>query len=304
MNAGKLILFTLIPCLFGWAALLVLGQKDSPSAEFAYFENDTMVIEELTSHVYSWMDSSGQGDRLVQRVPLPVGFVRIKQEDSSFGSWLRNLPLKKEGSPVMLYDGNEKWVQNGHFAIIDMDVGKNDLQQCADAVIRLRSEYLYQAGMKDRISFNFTSGDAAAYSEWQKGFRPVISGNNVSWAKNGNQGDNYPQFKSYLQTVFMYAGTLSLEKELTAKPIENIMPGDVFIEGGSPGHAVLVLDVAENPDSGERIFIIGQSYMPAQDFHVLVNPDDRNMSPWYRAGSMDILLTPSWTFKKSDLKRF
>ena len=52
--------------------------------------------------------------------------------------------------------------------------------------------------------------------------------------------------------------------------IENIEIGDVFIQGGFPGHAIIVVDLAEN-EVGEKCFLVAQSYMPAQEIHVLKN---------------------------------
>ena len=79
------------------------------------------------------------------------------------------------------------------------------------------------------------------------------------------------------------------------------MPGDIFIQGGFPGHAVLVLDVATNAQD-EKIFLIGQSYMPAQDFHILKNLENENLSPWYKINDGEKLYTPEWTFDWKDLK--
>ena len=78
--------------------------------------------------------------------------------------------------------------------------------------------------------------------------------------------------------------------------------GEVFIKGGFPGHAVLVVDVAED-SSGSRIFLLAQSYMPAQDIHILKNPAS-TMSPWYSADDPGDLITPEWTFSRNSLKRF
>jgi hypothetical protein len=44
------------------------------------------------------------------------------------------------------------------------------------------------------------------------------------------------------------------------------MPGHVLIQGGSPGHAVLLVDAA-----GERLYLPAQSTMPARDIHRLKN---------------------------------
>jgi hypothetical protein len=81
-----------------------------------------------------------------------------------------------------------------------------------------------------------------------------------------------------------------------------LRPGDVFVKGGFPGHAVLVLDAAENA-KGERLFLLGQSYMPAQEFHVLKTPISLR-SPWYEADGKGKLVTPEWIFEWEHLRRF
>ena len=48
-------------------------------------------------------------------------------------------------------------------------------------------------------------------------------------------------------------------------PVTSMQIGDVLIQGGSPGHAVIVVDMAENPATGEKLYLLAQSYMPAQD---------------------------------------
>ncbi len=81
--------------------------------------------------------------------------------------------------------------------------------------------------------------------------------------------------------------------------------GDVFIRGGSPGHAVIVLDMAMDSKTGKKLFMMAQSYMPAQDIHVLVNPNKPSISPWYELdGNAKDILTPEWTFSSNELKRF
>jgi len=46
-----------------------------------------------------------------------------------------------------------------------------------------------------------------------------------------------------------------------------LQPGDIFYHGGSPGLAFMVLDVVEN-DLGNKMFLLAQSYMPAQEMHI------------------------------------
>ena len=242
-----------------------------------------------------------EGKTIEKRFALPNGYSRTKGD--SFASFLRSFPLKENGSKVYLYNGEEKYNQGVAAAVLDIDVGKKDLQQCADGVMRLRAEYLYKTKQYDKIHFNFTNGFNAEYSQWRQGFRIKINGNKTSWYKAGEADNSIATFKKYLEIIFSYAGTLSLSRELKSIPLSDIQPGDVFVYGGSPGHAVIVMDVAKNT-AGKKIFMIAQSYMPAQNIHVLVNTNDENISPWYDLSESDKLYSPEWTFEKTELKRF
>lgn len=257
-------------------------------------------------YTFEWLPKGYKAkNMLVNRIAVPKGYKRVGVKKTSFAEWLRHLPLKAGQPSVYLYNGAKKGNQKAQSAVFDIDVGNNDLQQCADAVMRLRAEYLYCTSQKDGIRFNFTSGDACKYSEWKKGYRPVIRGNKVSWNKRAKPSSSYKTFKEYLRKVFQFAGTYSLSRELKkVATVSEIQSGDVFIQGGFPGHAVLVVDVAEHPKTGKRLFLLAQSYMPAQDIHLLKNPNNKQFSPWYSIDFGSELYTPEWTFKKNDLKRF
>lgn len=244
-----------------------------------------------------------EGNTVKTRFSPPSGFTRTKSEAGSFADYLQHLPLKPEGTQVYHYDRTEKR-NKVHAAVVDMEIGDKNLQQCADAVIRLRGEYLFHAGKKDQIAFHFTNGFLAAFSEWAQGNRMQVQGNNTRWVKKAVPDPSYASFRNYMDLVFTYAGTKSLEKEL--KPVaepRDIRIGDVFIQGGSPGHAVIVLDLAENTN-GKKVFLLAQSYMPAQDIHILKNPDNPDLSPWYRNDFGNRLRTPEWSFDKENLRRF
>jgi len=263
----------------------------------------------LTASTYScpypWSDGYEVCETLVNRIPIPEGYRRVKTTVGTFQYWLRNLPLKKEKPAVHLYDGREKLNQKTHFAVVDMDVGSKDLQQCADAVIRLRAEYLYFLGSYEKIHFNFTSGDRADFTKWMDGYRPIVEGNKVRWTRSETEDSSYHSFRKYLEKVFIYAGSYSLSKELhSVQDVDEMRIGDVFIEGGFPGHAVIVVDMALDEDTGKKLFLLAQSYMPAQDVHILKNPANASPYPWYELDFGEILHTPEWTFDKSDLMRF
>ncbi|MDP4092669.1 MAG: DUF4846 domain-containing protein [Bacillota bacterium] len=234
------------------------------------------------------------------RFLTPEGFERTNTEKGSFAEYLQNLPLKQDGALVHYFDGRVK-PADVYDAVIDMDIGNRDLQQCADAVMRLRSEYLYANKRYNEIAFHFANGFYAQYSKWMNGQRIVVEGNKAYWVNRAPKSNTYKDLRNYLDMVFAYAGTMSLIKEL--KPVEcsSMSVGDVFIDSG---HSIIVVDMAENKATGKKLFIVAQSYMPAQDTQILKNPDNSGISPWYELDFGQQLKTPQWTFTKNDLHRF
>lgn len=237
------------------------------------------------------------------RYSTPIGFERIEVESNSFGEFLRNQKLQPYGEKVLYFDGREKNKSNVYDSVFDVDIGNRDLHQCADAVMLLRAEYLYSIGAFDDIQFNFVSGFKAEYKKWMEGYRIKVDGNNVTYYKATEPSNTYESFRKYMDMVFAYSGTLSLDKELKSVDIEDMEIGDVFIVGGSPGHAIIVVDMAIN-DSGEKVFMLAQSYMPAQQTQLLINPNDESISPWYSIKRAERLVTPEWNFDLDQLKRF
>jgi len=233
---------------------------------------------------------------------LPIeGYLRVEYEEGSFAEFLRNQKLKPYGEKVLYYDGREKSPKGVYDSVFDVDIGNRDLHQCADAIMLLRAEYLYSQELYDEISFNFVSGFKAEYKKWMNGYKIDVKGNNVEYYKAAEPSNSYEDFRKYMDMVFAYSGTLSLENELISVSIDNMNIGDVFIVGGSPGHAVIVVDMAVNA-SGEKIFLLAQSYMPAQQTQLLINPMDNDISPWYSLKGKERLITPQWTFDLDTLK--
>ena len=225
----------------------------------------------------------------ISDIPVPDGYIRVEVKDLSFAQYLRNLALNTADNTVYSYDGSVIMGKNGYqYAVIDMDIGKRDLQQCADAVMRLRAEYLYHQKKYTEIHFNFLSdGKPRYYTGYTKSDR------------------SYPKFRKYMDYIFAYANTGSLKKELKKvnKP-DDIQIGDIFIQTGVPfGHAVIVVDVAKEQQTGKKIFMVAQSFMPAQSIHIIKNYN-KDLNPWYSVNFGKSLDLPSWTFYSSDLRRF
>ncbi|MES2762699.1 MAG: DUF4846 domain-containing protein [Bacteroidota bacterium] len=245
------------------------------------------------------------GKTIAERFNVPVGFTRAKSENNSFAAFLQNTSLKANGTQVHYYNGTEK-PNKVAAAVLNIDVGTKDLQQCADAVMRLRAEYLYHSKQYSALHFNFTNGFKADYAKWRTGYRIAVKGNVVSWVKSGKESTSYESFREYMNLVFTYAGTASLSKELKIIGQKDMQIGDVLILGGSPGHAVIVVDMAVNVKTNQKLFMVAQSYMPAQDIHILINKNDPAISPWYKLDpNAEQINTPEWDFFGNEqLKRF
>jgi Domain of unknown function (4846) len=257
----------------------------------------------IISCVSSLLLSLFQKETVAERFAVPKDFVRTISEKNSFAYYLQHLPLLPAGTEVKLYNGNTK--QNKVWsAVIDMSIGNKDLQQCADAVMRLRAEYLFEQKKYSDIHFNFTNGFNAEYSKWMAGQRIAVNGNKVAWKKSTTASSTHENLMQYMEQVFNYAGTLSLSKELKSVNIIDIKIGDVFIKGGSPGHAIIVIDMCKHKTNGETLVMLAQSYMPAQNIHVLKN-GNMNDLPWFKINPKHMAFeTPEWGFTINDLKRF
>lgn len=209
---------------------------------------------------------------LGERISAPPGFTRVSVQSASFGEWLRSLPLSKSDSPVLTFRG-DVLLPAGHenvAAVVSIDIGSDDLQQCADSVIRLHAEWKWAAGARD-MSYKAAAGTAMPYARWMQGERIVQEGNSIRWkpgSKPDPQGGDHASFRRYLDNVFTWANTGALSTQASKIKLEQLRPGDFFILPGSPGHVVLVLDMAQN-EAGKKVVLLGQGFMPAQSFHVL-----------------------------------
>lgn len=232
-----------------------------------FVNSDNILVEPKASAVY----------KFIGEIETPEGYTRNPVIKNSFAEWLRTVPLKKD-KRVFLYNGSLKPNQSAQFAVVDIPIGNKDLQQCADAVMRLRAEYLYLN--KKPIAFMDYSG------KW------------YNWNGEGNRR----MFENYLQNVFGWCGSASLDRQLNpVTHFSSIKAGDVLVRGGFPGHAITVVDIAIN-NKGQKVYLLAQGYQPAQDIHMLNNPMDASLSPWYAVDTATLIITPEWRFSRENLK--
>ena len=279
-------------------------EHTSVDDQIAYSNTEEITIttetEELSPEDEKLINEDGM--TLESRISVPSGYQRTEVEEGSLGDFLHQYPMKAYGSKVHLFDGSEKYNQSAHISVFDLPIENYDLQQCADSVIRMYAEYFWNTKQYDRIAFHYTSGFLAEYPKWREGNRIKVDGNTVKWVKSAGYDDSYECFVEYLKNVFSYAGTLSMYcEEAVEIPLGEAKAGDVFLYGGSPGHVVMIVDVCENED-GEKAFLLAQGYMPAQEFHLLVN-ENHLEDPWYYESEISYpFSTPEYTFQEGSLK--
>src|SRR5688572_27906536 len=84
---------------------------------------------------------------------LPVN--QSETDENGWAYFLRHLPVIDQ--PIVDYRGRLVEDQYKSAGIIPYFIGKADLQQCADALMRLRAEYLFYHDSHNAIGFHFVS---------------------------------------------------------------------------------------------------------------------------------------------------
>ncbi len=238
---------------------------------------------------------------LEQRFAPPVGFVRVDLPPDSFGAWLRRIPLAVEGSPVLAYDGRVILSpdHSNLAAVTTLDVGKRDLQQCADAVMRLHAEWLWHRGRASEASYP-TGAGPIPWTRYQAGEYPRAKGLTFEWRRGRARSGDHKTYRAYSDVVAGWANTVSLAQTAKKPERAEVRPGDFFILPGGPGHTVLILDLARSPE-GKLVALLGQSFMPAQNFQVLRPSRSRT---WFEIDPESGVKTPFWErFPWSSLRR-
>lgn len=142
-----------------------------------------------------------------------------------------------------------------NYAVVNLSMLSN-AEQCADACMRLKAEYLYQTGQYNKIKFQDVNGQSLRYSG----------------------GASREAFYRYLRRLYGVTSTFSLCREMQPRPLADIQPGDVFVYPGNGrflGHAVIVVDVAVN-----KAFLLAEGNTPARDIHLIRNLENPFRSPW------------------------
>ncbi len=221
-----------------------------------------------------------------------------KFDAQSWQYFLQHLPVKK--GIVIDYTGKPVPDQLKQDGIVQYDVGKADLQQCADALMRIRAEYLFGQKRYSEIGFHFVSGQYYSWDDYCNGLKIFPAGNNVKFVQGSSCSSTHENLRKYLDVVYTYASTISLAKEL--KKTNDFAIGTVIIHPGSPGHCFIITDEATDA-SGKKVFKLVEGYSPAQSIYVLSNLEEPGISPWYHLNPGTIR-TASFEFRGYQLGNF
>ena len=230
-------------------------------------------------------------------LPQPAIGPSKKFDEQSWQYFLQHLPVKK--GVVVDYKGDAVANQLKQDGIIQFDVGTSDLQQCADALMRIRAEYLFGQKRYNEIAFHFVDGTYYTYEAYCKGMR-IVPGKKISFIPLDPCSKTHETLRKYLNVLYTFASTISLAKEL--KKTDDFAVGTVIIYPGSPGHCFIITDEATD-DSGEKVFKLVEGYSPAQSIYVLSNLEEPGINPWYHLHK-GIIRTASCEFRSYQLGQF
>ena len=232
--------------------------------------------------------ATNSSNESIGTIALPAGYERVG-DNTGFATYLRNLPLAADSAQVRRITGQlVDSLLPYCYRVIDLPL-LHRYEQCADVCIRLRAEYLFWSRQFWKIHFEDTQYNTMRYY----------------W------GGRRSKFVPYLIYVFKYANTESLIYEMPQRSLSEIQPGDLFVysakdrEDKKYGHAIMVADVAINPATGRKIFLLLQGSTPACSIHILKNRNDSVLSPWFElddgASTLDL---GTATYSADELRYF
>ena len=158
----QFLLFLFIPFALTLASCGETAKPDKPKSE-----KDSIKTE-------AFEPINPKGNIVMTRFNTPEGYNRESLDSNSFAAFLQHLPLKKDGSPLYTFNGSLKPNQNTHLAVVDWPIYGCKNHQCADAVMRLRAQYLFDQKRFDEINFFKGINNNRSYINDLNGRTPTV----------------------------------------------------------------------------------------------------------------------------------
>jgi hypothetical protein len=216
----------------------------------------------------------------LQDIKIPsVQYKRVNAAAGSFAYWLRNLPLKPKGSPVLDYRGlvYKKGSDTTVAAVVDWNIHGKRMEQCIDILVRFYAEFLWENKRKSEMIFPLPGGYYLKWNDWQVGMRPFFKGIDVTMKKITEPDSSRSSFESYLRTVFAESHTQQFYHSYQRITRRNVQIGDFIVKKGTKSHAIMIVDLALN-NSGDLLALIGHGDTPACQFYLL---NYKKTNPWF-----------------------
>jgi len=226
--------------------------------------------------------SRAEGGRTLSvAIPAPAGYTRVRTDSGSYGRFLQTLPLKRDAR-IRAFDG-ALITDFNVLAVADLPLlFHQDLEQCADFAMRLWAEYHQRAhDLNHLYLFDY-------------------NGKRKSFAASGK---TYPEF---LRTSFANSNSYSLKRGCAPLPsAADLVPGDMLVQNqdGGIGHVSVIVDIAE-AEGKPRLYLIGFSFMPAQEFHIEKARGDKGREGWFTLEGYQRFLMEILPFGPPVLRRF
>lgn len=160
--------------------------------------------------------------------------------------------------------------------VIPLDISEKRLWQCMDILIMLHVDYLLKTNHQ-HIEYPLPDGTLLSWMEWRKGIRPVFKGLRFNKILESKTDSSERNFTRYLNAIFEYSGSQTFYYYYDPVPADSILPGYFITKKGKKGHAVIILDLAEN-QSGEEVALFAQGDTPACQLYLLKNKGN----PWFK----------------------
>lgn len=200
-----------------------------------------------------------QQPKQVDEIPVPQGYKAMEYPAGSYSHWLTRRPLKNS---LEIVDHAGRRVPAGSYsvyAVLDLPLlFTGDLEQCADYAMRLWAEHHKDTGRLDKLYLFDYNGRRQNYSASRLSYR------------------------NFLRRAFANSNSHSLKKGCAVADTSALVPGDMVVqnERGGVGHVSVVMNVCRNP-AGQKLYLLGFSYMPAQEFHVEKALDGYGQDGWF-----------------------
>lgn len=215
---------------------------------------------------YGGCEKYSVSNSIFERIPTPAGYERIKLYKNSFAEWIRYLPLRPEDSVILTYTGDplpESFYNV--WAVIDIPLYFNrDIEQCADYAYRFWFEYQKEVGFGEDLWLTDYNGNKIYYYRWKR-------------------GRENPTLRRFFKWTCDNANSYSLMKGLyEVKEEQNLGPGDIIVQNrsGGIGHVSIIFDVCEDK-MRRRLYLIGYSFMPAQECHIEKADENYGVNGWF-----------------------